>query len=213
LRSPLSRLRLTVRLARTSDNREAALDRIKKEVERLSALVDELLQVTAAEDDPHSRDHEEVALDALLKALVDDGAMEAAAKGCRLEISANERATMIGDGELIRRAIENVLRNAIRHAPDGTAVEVGLRHHHGFAVITIRDLGTGVPEDALTAIFEPFYRVGDDRNRTDGGVGLGLSITQRAITLHGGKLLARNAHPGLKVTIELPLAVVPDEVR
>ena len=83
LRTPLSRLRLTVRLARTSDKREAALDRIKKEADRLSSLVDGLLQVTAAEEDPQPRDLEEVRLDALLKDLVDDGTMEAEAKGCR----------------------------------------------------------------------------------------------------------------------------------
>jgi two-component system, OmpR family, sensor kinase len=211
LRTPLSRLRLSVRLARTSDDREAALDRIKKEVDRLSSLVDELLQVAAAEEDPQSRDQEEVRLDALMQTLVDDGAMEAEAKGCRLELLANQPATITGDLELLRRAIDNVLRNAIRHAPDGTAVEIGLRRQIGTALITIRDKGVGVPDDSLTAIFDPFYRVGDDRNRSDGGVGLGLSITRRAISLFGGQIIASNAHPGLNVAIELPLA--PYEAR
>ena len=180
LRTPLSRLRLTVRLARTSDKREAALDRIKKEADRLSSLVDGLLQVTAAEEDPQSRDQEDVRLDALLKDLVDDGTMEAEAKGCRLTLRANEPTTILGDEELLRRAIENVLRNAIRHAPDGTPIEVDIRRRSGTTTITVRDFGTGVPDESLPAIFQPFYRVDDERSRSRGGVGLGLSITQRA---------------------------------
>ena len=196
LRTPLSRLRLTVRLARTSDKREAALDRIKKEADRLSSLVDGLLQVTAAEQDPQSRDQEDVRLDALLKDLVDDGTMEAEAKGCRLTLRANEPTTILGDEELLRRAIENVLRNAIRHAPDGTPVEVDMRRRSGTTTITIRDFGTGVPDESLPAIFQPFYRVDDDRSRSRGGVGLGLFITQRAIALHGGEILAAKRASG-----------------
>ena len=206
LRTPLSRLRLTVRLAQTSDKREAALDRIKKEADRLSSLVDGLLQVTAAEDDPQYRDQVEIRLDALLKDLVADGTIEAEAKGCRLALRANEPTTILGDEELLRRAIENVLRNAIRHAPDGTPVEVDIRRRSGTTTITVRDFGTGVPDESLPAIFQPFYRVDDDRSRSRGGVGLGLSITQRAIALHGGEIIARNAHPGLVVTMKLPEA-------
>ncbi|WP_406698659.1 HAMP domain-containing sensor histidine kinase [Singulisphaera sp. Ch08] len=203
-RTPLSRLLLKVRLARTSDDRETALDRIKHEVDRLSNLVDELLQVSAAEEDPQSCDHEEIRLDGLLKCLVDEAMIEATAKGCRFALLENEPATVIGDRELLRRAVENVLRNAARHAPDGTEVAVALRRQGSTAAITVRDLGTGVPEDAITTIFEPFYRVGGARSRSDGGVGLGLSISRRAIALHGGKIVASNASPGLSVTIELP---------
>jgi two-component system sensor histidine kinase CpxA len=204
LRTPVSRLRLTVRLAQTSEKPEAALERIKKETDRLADLLDELLQVTAAEEDPHCREQEHVRLDALLKHLVDDGMMEAEAKGCRIALLANESAVIIGDEELLRRAIENVLRNAIRHAPDGTVVDVELQRHNGTATIQIRDFGTGVPDDSLAWIFQPFYRVDADRSRLHGGVGLGLSITQRAIALHGGQIRATNAAPGLRVTIDLP---------
>jgi signal transduction histidine kinase len=206
LRSPLSRLSLTVRLARSSHDRDAALDRIKKEVDRLSELVDELLQVTAAEDDPQARDWREVRLDELLKSLIDDGELEAEAKGCRLELLSDEPLAVIGDPELLRRAIENVLRNAIRHAPGGTAVEVGLRRQGSRAMISVSDMGIGVPEESLAAIFEPFYRIGGDRSRSGGGVGLGLSITRRAISLHRGEIVTRNATPGLSVTIDLPEA-------
>ena len=204
LRSPLARLQLTIRLARTSDDKGAALDRIKKEVDRLSALVAELLQVAAAEDDPQSRARDDVRLDELLAGLVDDASVEAEAKGCRVEVVANESVIVPGDRELLRRSVENVLRNAIRHAPAGTAIRLDLHRRGDKATIAVRDFGPGVPEESLRAIFRPFYRVDADRSRSGGGVGLGLSITQRAVAIHGGEITARNERPGLCVTIELP---------
>ncbi len=121
-----------------------------------------------------------------------------------MELSANDQVRLRGDAELLRRAVENVLRNAIRHAPVDSVVRVELHGGSGLARIVVRDLGSGVPEGAIEAIFKPFYRVDDARSRSGGGVGLGLSITQRAVALHGGRVMARNAEPGLEVTIELP---------
>jgi two-component system sensor histidine kinase CpxA len=206
LRSPLARLNFAVELARTSDDRDAALDRIKRDVDRLSALVDELLQLTRAEGDPSARALEEVRLDVLLRALAEDCTLEAEAKKCRLILRAEGPWAVQGERELLRRAVENVLRNALRYAPDGTPIEIGLRLRDGDALISVRDHGVGVPDGDLEAIFETFYRVEDDRSRTSGGVGLGLSIARRAVVLHGGNIAARNAHPGLRVSIALPHA-------
>ena len=89
-----------------------------------------------------------------------------------------------------------MLRNAIHYAPDGTPVEVDMRRRSGTATITVRDFGTGVPDESLPAIFQPFYRVDDDRSRSRGGVGLGLSITQCAIAVHGGEILAGSGPTG-----------------
>jgi len=111
-----------------------------------------------------------------------------------------------GDAELLRRAVENVIRNAIRYSPRETAVEVSLARHNGKAVVDVRDHGPGVPEEALPRLFDAFYRVESDRNRSSGGIGLGLSIARRAIELHKGAILARNAQPGLEVVMELPVA-------
>ena len=113
--------------------------------------------------------------------------------------------SLSGDFELLRRACDNVLRNAIRHAPKGTSVAIGVKAHDRRATISIRDFGPGVPADALPEIFKPFYRVETDRGRASGGVGLGLAIASRAVELHHGKITARNANPGLLVEIELPL--------
>lgn len=203
LRSPLARLAVAVELARSGEDREAALNRIEKEAERLNALVGELLQVTRAEGDPSSLRMEAVRLDELLGDLVEDCSVEAQARGCRLSLEAPLPLTVQGDGELLRRAVENVIRNAIRHTPADTSVEVRLESNGGVR-ISVRDYGPGVPDEFLPRIFDPFYRVETDRNRSSGGVGLGLAIARRAIELHKGAIHARNANPGLLVEIELP---------
>ena len=205
LRSPLARLGVAIALARSGENRDAALDRIQKESDRLNALVGELLQATRAEVDPNALRAQPVRLDDLLAAIVGDCSIEASARGSCLKVEATGPVTVSGDPELLRRAAENVIRNAIRYAPPQTAVEVSLVRNGAKARIQVRDYGPGVPEEALVRIFDPFYRVQGDRNRDTGGAGLGLAIARRAVELHKGKLLARNAHPGLLVEIDLPL--------
>ena len=201
LRSPLARLGVAVELARAGDAK--SLDRIQKEADRLNALVGELLLVTRSESDPAKRVQEAVRLDLLLGQLAEDCGIEAASKDCRVALDPAPEVTVDGDEELLRRAFENVLRNAIRYAPPGTAVEVHVAAGERLR-ITVRDFGPGVPDEALPRLFDPFYRVGEDRSRNSGGVGLGLSIARRAIELHGGTLRARNANPGLLVEFELP---------
>jgi signal transduction histidine kinase len=205
LRSPLARLGFAIELAKTSNDREAALTRIRKEGDRLNQLVDELLQLTRAESDPAARNIEEIALADLLEDLVVDGHVEAEAQGCRLVSRIDQNATLSGDRELLRRACENVLRNAIRHTPPASTVEVALSVNEDIATIAVRDEGPGVPPDALAEIFKPFYRVEKARDRDSGGMGLGLAIASRAVELHGGRMTARNANPGLIVEIELPV--------
>ena len=205
LRSPLARLSFGVELARTAEDREAAVARIKKEVDRLSSLVGGLLQVTRAEGDLSQRDMEDIDLRALLTELTGDCDIEAEKRGCEVILDAPKAVTLRGDRELLRRAIENVLRNAIRYAPEGSMIEVRLEPNPDAAAISIRDYGTGVPDELLTDIFKPFFRVGQARDTASGGVGLGLAIAQRAVALHQGKMAARNMGPGLLVSFELPL--------
>jgi two-component system sensor histidine kinase CpxA len=206
LRSPLARLGVAVELARSGENLDAALNRIQKESDRLNALVGQLLQVTRAEGDPSSLRRDPVRLDELVQQLVDDSAIEAAAHGCKLEYLRREPVTVDGDPELLRRAVENVIRNAIRYSPPAAAVEVTLARRNGRAVVDVRDRGPGVPEEALPRLFDAFYRVEKSRDSLSGGIGLGLSIARRAIELHKGGIRARNAQPGLEVELELPVA-------
>jgi len=205
LRSPLARLGVAIELARSGDNTEAALNRIQKEADRLNALVGQLLQVTRAEGDPGSLRRDPVRLDQLVQLLVDESAIEAAAHGCTLHYENGAPVTVSGDPELLRRAVENVIRNAIRYSPRDAAVEVNLARKDARAIVEIRDCGPGVPANAISRIFDPFYRVESDRNRSSGGIGLGLSIARRAIELHQGNIRARNANPGLEIQLDLPV--------
>jgi len=206
LRSPLARLGVAVELARSGEDRAHMLDRIQKEADRLNELVAELLQVTRVEGDPSMQKAENVPLDELLADIVYDSLLEAKSKDCTLLLKAPVAVTLSGDEELIRRAVENVIRNAIRYAPTGSPIDIDLKKLGGMAEICVRDYGPGVPAEALPRIFDPFYRVDSDRNRMSGGVGLGLAIARRSVELHKGKLTARNANPGLLVSIDLPLA-------
>lgn len=205
LRSPLARLGVAVELARSGDDLEANLNRIQRESDRLNALVGQLLQVTRAEGDPSQLHREPVRLDEMVQQLVNDSAIEAEAHGCELKYDRRQSATVEGDPELLRRAVENVIRNAIRYAPRKTAVEISLARNDGKALLDVRDHGPGVPDESLPRLFDAFYRVEPDRSRTRGGIGLGLSIARRAIELHKGSIRARNRKPGLEVEMELPL--------
>jgi two-component system, OmpR family, sensor histidine kinase CpxA len=204
LRSPLARLSFATELVRTAEDRDAAVARIRKEVTRLTSLVSSLLEVTRAEGDPSVRSAQPVSLDALLGEVVDDCRIEADARHCRVRLQAGEPTQARGDPELLRRAFENVLRNAIRHAPEETEIEVSLDRQSSLALISVRDRGPGVPSELLPAIFQPFFRVEAARDTSSGGVGLGLAIAHRAIDLHSGRIWAENAEPGLIVHIELP---------
>ena len=208
LRSPLARLGFAIELARTSTDRGAALDRIKKESSRLSQLVGELIQMTRAEGDPGERVSELFLLDQVARTVLDDCAIEADAKGCKLRMQAEDGLRMQGDPSLLNRAIENIVRNAIRHTPPESVIDVTLaREDSSWIRLAVRDRGPGVPEELTRDIFRPFFRVDSHRNREAGGVGLGLAIAQRAILLHHGEISARNVHPGLEVVLRLPAAI------
>jgi two-component system sensor histidine kinase CpxA len=204
LRSPLARLEFAVELVRSSPDLDLALGRIKLETDRLNHLVDEVLQLTRVEGDPHARNPVELRLDELLTEVVGACTLESDARGGRINLQIGHAATVTGDRELLRRALENVIRNAIHHAPANTLVEVSLSMDEGQATVNIRDYGPGVPFEALTEIFKPFYRVENDRGRSSGGMGLGLGIAQRAVQIHQGQMTASNADPGLAIKIELP---------
>ena len=204
LRSPLTRLLMAVKLVGTG-GREAARGRIHKEVQRIVDLVESLTQVTRAESDSDACNLESMSLDVLVAELMEDCHIEARARDCSFLLDGPSHATLRADRELLRRAIENVFRNAIHYAPTGSAIEINFRRTEADVTISVRDRGPGVPADDLSNIFKPFFRSDESRTRSTGGVGLGLAIAERAIQVHDGSIWAENADPGLRVCLRLPL--------
>lgn len=148
----------------------------------------------------------DVDLAALLEALVADARFEAEAKGCTVALDAPAPLGLCGDAELLRRALENLLRNALRHSPAGGIVEVVARRGATAISVDVADRGPGVAGEALASIFEPFAR-GDDGGAAGEGYGLGLAIARAVSGLHGGGIRAANrAGGGLAVSIDLPAA-------
>ena len=123
-----------------------------------------------------------------------------------LELEIDARVTVRGNVELVRRALDNVLRNALQHAPDGSRIDIRCHQHDGHVLIAIRDWGEGVPEQVIERLGAPFFRVDESRAESTGGMGLGLAIARRAMHLHHGSLLAENASPGLRIILRLPAA-------
>jgi two-component system, OmpR family, sensor histidine kinase CpxA len=205
LRSPLARLSFAAELARTAPDRDAAFDRVRKEISRLSELVATLLEVTRSEGDPSTRSRGIFYLGELLRDIVNDCSVETSERACNIALAETAPVALFGDKELIRRAIENVIRNAVYYSPAESTVEVASSSDSRYAHIWVRDRGLGIPEELLSKIFDPFFRVDDARNNSTGGLGLGLSIALRAVRVHNGEIRARNANPGLLVEIDLPL--------
>jgi two-component system sensor histidine kinase CpxA len=215
LRSPLARLNVGVSLAREKQGEDLGrtLDRIEKEAARLNQLVGQILRVSELEVTMDSQSHDLVDLSDVLRRVADDGRYEARQDERDVVITTLVPCWIRGDKELLGSAIENVVRNAIRYTSPETSVEVSSALDGGLdspkAIVRVRDHGPGLPEHELEQIFQPFYRVSYDRGRKTGGSGLGLSITQRAIQLHGGTVSAKNAEGGgLVMEIELPVVGV-----
>ena len=224
LRSPLARLSVALELAREEapSGMEEQLDRIERETGRLNSLIGQLLSLSHLESTTRLPDKLPVSLDCLVRDLLPDIDYEAQRRNCAVRFMNNGRqpggmseahGTVMGSPELLGRAVENVIRNAIAYTAEGTSVEIDLfdedRFGEPFAVLRVRDCGPGVPEAALKSIFRPFYRLDLSRQRSTGGYGVGLAITERAVRLHGGMVCARNApEGGLIVEMRLPVASV-----
>ncbi len=207
LRSPLSRLVVALELARSraGDGATKALDRIEREAARLDELIGQLLLLQRLEGGGEGAELVDLELADLLAGVVADAGFEAAPDGREVVFAPAESCPMVGRPELLRSALDNVIRNAVHHTPSDTSVEVDLRSVDDGIEVTVRDRGPGLADDDLERVFEPFYRVDAARDRSTGGVGLGLAIAKRAIEAHGGRLFARNHDGGgLEVVARLP---------
>ncbi|MBU1004091.1 MAG: HAMP domain-containing histidine kinase [Proteobacteria bacterium] len=210
LRSPLTRMKLSLELARKRADPicQAELDRIERDAARLEELVGQSLafaQMDKLEDD---LELERINLGSMLVSVASDVDLEAQVKNVTLAMNVKTVVMLDANRELLRRILENILRNAVRHCPPGKSVEAVLSTDEAVtqAVITIRDHGAGVPEEHLSELFKPFFRSEASRDRGTGGTGLGLAIAWRAVTMHGGVISVANAEDGgLVVEVRLPL--------
>ncbi len=223
LRSPLARLQIALGLARRPNaNLEQEFDRIEQETQRLDELIGEILSLSRLEDPSRELVSEPVNVEELLESLVENARVEAEPRWVRVDLRSEPALIVPGDRELLFRALENVVRNAVNYSPHGGNVELSAQRVEQPAAqrgeqqvaqrvepqlrIRVVDHGTGVPPELLGRIFEPFFRVGKARERSSGGYGIGLAITARVVALHGGSVRAQNvAGGGLQVDITLPL--------
>jgi two-component system, OmpR family, sensor kinase len=206
LRSPLARMRVALGLARQPPADSARqLDRLEREIERLDSMISQVLKLARLHGTDALLKRERFELDDVIEEVVRDANFEGAVKNCKISLRGVANNAVLGSRELLRSAIENVLRNAVRYSPSDTPVEMQVARDGGGLEILVRDHGPGVPAADLERIFEPFYRVAESRDRDSGGEGIGLAITSQVMKAHGGSARAVNVSSGgLEVRLSLP---------
>lgn len=207
LRSPLARLRVALALSRRREDaaQNTSHDRIELEVERLDELIGRILTLSRLESGQVNPPMEPLSLNLIVEEVVEDAKYEAERTGHTVKLESRDDVRMNGNEELLRSAVENVVRNAIYYTVGPDPVMVTLASRDGFATVTVRDNGPGVPAALLPDLFRPFYRVDDSRMSGTGGTGLGLAIAEKAVKLHHGSICARNGIPnGLIIEVSLP---------
>lgn len=206
MRSPLARMQAAIGLLRQdSEQIPGMVDRIERESQCLDALIEELLTLHRMEAAPEAWAQDTVDVLDLLQAVADDADFEAGARGCRVLLKASGEFVASVRGELLCRAFENVIRNAVKYTAVGTTVEVEAKLvDAGLTLqVTVCDRGPGVPEHLRTAMFEPFTRL--DHSPAVRGAGLGLAIARRALAIDGGRIAAGGRDGGgMTMTIWLP---------
>jgi two-component system OmpR family sensor kinase len=206
LRSPLARMQAAIGLAQQQPEKtQAMLERIERESQRMNDLVGELLVLSRLEAGVPGSESYDFDIGGLLDDIVEDARFEAGRHAVVIRYDGMEETLVKGRSELLHRAIENVLRNALQHCKKGGEVSVAVRFDTGnrHLQVAVDDQGPGVAESDLAAIFEPFFR-GGDRGKAD-SIGLGLAIAYRSIEAHGGRIQASNRpQGGLRIEINIP---------
>ncbi|ADB52920.1 sensor histidine kinase [Conexibacter woesei] len=209
LRTPLSSIRgyaelFRIGAARSPEEVEKAMRRIEEEATRMGVLVEDLLAL-ARLDEVRDAEHGPVDVAALARDAVDDAGAAAPAREIALALPAGGEAEVEGNAHQLRQVLGNLLRNALVHTPDGTAIEVTVERDAHATRVLVRDHGPGLPADDPDALFERFWRAEGGRERGRGGAGLGLAIVAGIVDAHGGAVRAQNAPGGGALfTVELP---------
>lgn len=212
LRSPLSRINVALELCRMRSTGETIkyLERIRQEAEKLNELIEQILTLNRVESGMAELKKEKIDMAHLINQIIVDADFEARSLGKAVKIVQSEQCVIAANGALLKRAVENVVRNAVLYTGPNSVVEVSLssvrQDDHSSVVITVRDYGPGVPENEIANIFRPFYRIDGSRDRRIGGTGIGLTIADAAVRLHDGIIKASNVPGGgLSVKIILPV--------
>ncbi|AXT38153.1 HAMP domain-containing protein [Alteromonas sp. BL110] len=201
LRSPLARLQMALGLAHQQNVDPETLSRVEREANRMEALVGQLLTLSRAEAGEATMEKQMLSL--VLNDVFTDANFEAVNKNKQLKIDEIPKKFVVVDGMMICRAVENVLRNAIRHSEFLT--HISFSEDAKQWCIHITDDGEGLTVEECERIFSPFYRATLARERESGGVGLGLSIAKAAVELHHGRIIAEPVERGgLQVTLSFP---------
>ena len=205
LRSPLARLQAAVGLAHQQpDKLQSTLDRIEQECERIDTLVGELLTLSRLETGHGGSFDQEIDLDDMLAEIIENARFEGRPRRQQVDYQGAAGGRIQGNPELLFRAVENVLRNALRHSPEGGHIILRSAAKGKVFHLAILDQGPGIPAEELDQIFRPFFRGSSADARA--GYGLGLTIAQRALQAHGGDIRATNRpEGGLCAEITLPL--------
>jgi two-component system OmpR family sensor kinase len=208
LRSPLARMQAAIGIAqKQSDKVPVTLERLEKDAQRMSDLIGELLLLSKMESGVQHQEFQQVSLNILLEEIIDDAHIEAQTKQISINLNLKQEFILEVQPSLLHRAIENIIRNAIKYSSKATEVTVDVHETPSMIEIHIKDQGPGINEFELDQVFKPFYRAG--QRRENDSVGLGLAIAYRAIKSHGGYITASNrVDGGLCVTVYLPKKLI-----
>jgi two-component system, OmpR family, sensor histidine kinase CpxA len=205
LRSPLARAQLALGLTERHQNL-GQIPRIKQELERLDAMLNELLTFSKLDAGQYQLDRQLFDLTELISEVISVNQVEADAKQQRVSLLSSGSLMLNADSHLLGRAIENVLRNAIKYSAANSEIHCQLQQRLQWLELSICDQGPGIAAEKLHAIFEPFYRISDSRSPDSGGTGLGLAIVAQIVRQHGGEVQASNITTGgLCITLRLPV--------
>ena len=206
LRSPLTRISVSLELLRRGET--DVLETMQQDLDRLNQMIGQVLELTRFDLQQQPLARYPVELVSLLEDLLDSANHEGRARGVTVTLAVPPTCIIPGDETLLRSAIENIIRNALQHAPPVSTVTLTLTLTCAAqATLRIDDTGPGVPAEALPNLFAPFFRVPQNNSAHPHGTGLGLSISARILERHGGTVTASNRAPhGLSVILTLPSA-------
>lgn len=204
LRSPLTRAQLAIALEQRQGG-GAQLPRLQQELERVDQLLGELLTFSRLDAGQVELQRLEVDLFELIEEIIAVNQLEADQKQLQISLTGSNPCLLQLEPKLLARAIENILRNAIKYSPTAGQIQFELSQSNTATQVSISDQGPGIPAESLQQIFEPFYRVSDSRNSQTGGTGLGLAIAAQVVRQHGGRISASlPATGGLCIQMSLP---------